>query len=309
MRFPLSKIYRAFPEFDPFPDSECERYIRYAYAQSRLRIGCIPAVAFVVALIFFNGLHGVVAVALESSNVRPGESGEIVIFFVALVSGFAVPAIFALLVRDRVLRRVLLDRVRTARCPSCQFSLLGLPVAEGAVRCPECGTNIVLSMHNLTPQDLEIRRVDELTQPAADGRCPCARCGASLLGAPIEQDCARCKECGHVQHLTGLKLARALGHGRQPDGYVAEGARITVCPTCRQSLIGLPIFDGQACCVGCGFFASVVPRPGDDHPPTESASDAGLRIRQRRAGGTSPGANERGSEGPLPAPEQQERDP
>lgn len=283
MRLPLSKIYRAFPEFDPFPDSECERYIRYAYAQARLRIGCIPIVAFVLAFAVYLSLVIAGTAILEGMGLSP-DGTSLLLPLLLFVSVFAVPAIFALLVRDRVLRRVLLDRVRTARCPSCQFSLLGLPVAEGAVRCPECGTNIVLSMHNLTPQDLEIRRVDELTQPSTDGRCPCARCGASLLGAPIEQDCARCKECGHVQHLTGLKLARALGHGRQPEGYVAEGARITVCPTCKQSLMGLPIFDGQACCVGCGFFASVVPRPGDDHPPMESASEAGLRIRQRRAG-------------------------
>lgn len=32
MRLPLSKIYRAFPEFDPFPDSE---YLRSASAHAR----------------------------------------------------------------------------------------------------------------------------------------------------------------------------------------------------------------------------------------------------------------------------------
>lgn len=168
MRVPLSKIYRAFPEFDPFPDSECERYIRYAYKQARMRIGCIPLAVFAASLplyavVLSASVAGLVYVGIE----LPEEYLIVPVILSASVVG--VPALLALLSRDVVLRRVLKDRLRTARCPNCEFSLLGLPVVEGATRCPECGTQIVLNMHNLTPRDLEIRRVEDSGEENAEG--------------------------------------------------------------------------------------------------------------------------------------------
>jgi hypothetical protein len=48
MRLPVSKIYRGFPELDPFTDTECEMYV--ARARSRkLGSGCLMAVVAVVA--------------------------------------------------------------------------------------------------------------------------------------------------------------------------------------------------------------------------------------------------------------------
>ncbi|MBX3404803.1 MAG: hypothetical protein KF699_15445 [Phycisphaeraceae bacterium] len=164
MRVPLSKIYRAFPEFDPFPDAECERYIRYAYQQARMRIGCIPLVVFVVSLPLYAVLLSASVAGLMYVGIELPE-GYLIVPVLLSASVVGVPALLALLSRDVVLRRVLKDRLRTARCPNCEFSLLGLPVVEGATRCPECGTQIVLSMHNLTPRDLEIRREEQDARP------------------------------------------------------------------------------------------------------------------------------------------------
>ena len=149
MRIPLSKVYRAFPEFDPFPDDECERYLRYARRQARFRLGCIPLVAFGIAFVAWVTVASIVLRVLLSFKILPDNIVLVPLVFV--ISSCAVPAILALMVRDRVLLRVLHDRIKTARCPACEFSLLGLPVRDGAARCPECGTDIVLRMHNLTP--------------------------------------------------------------------------------------------------------------------------------------------------------------
>jgi heme exporter protein D len=165
MRLPLSKIYRAFPEFDPFPDSECERYLRSAYEQARFRIGCVPLLVLVVAMPVYGALLSAAVGLLVYMGFEVGAKH----LFVPLALGcsvVAVPAVLALVARDMVLRSVLRDRLRTARCPNCQFSLLGLPVADDATRCPECGMMIQLRAHNLTARDLEIRRADEALRDA-----------------------------------------------------------------------------------------------------------------------------------------------
>ncbi len=157
MRLPLSKVYRAFPVFDKFADDECERYVRYAYRQARFRIGCIPLAAFVVAFVLWITIGGLAVTMLDRAGIKPDE--PTFVFLLMLVGMVGVPAIIALIVRDKVLLRVLHDRIMTARCPACQFSLLGLPVHDGVTRCPECGTDITLAHHNLKPEDLLIRRV------------------------------------------------------------------------------------------------------------------------------------------------------
>ncbi len=288
MRIPFSKVYRAFPEFDPFPDEECERYVRYAYRQARFRIGCIPAVVVVGAFVLWIPI-----VILMSTLLKPfiqiGTSGEW-IFILLFVSTFLFPALLGLVTRDKVLLRILHDRIRNARCPECQFSLLGLPVKEGIARCPECGCDIVLRLHNLTPEDLLIRRAGEKDAPGEE-YTNCSACGFDLRGVSIVQNTIRCPECSHVETLHRRAVMQSLSDGRLPGGFVNASARVTTCPGCAKSLLGTPIFEGQARCMECGFIASVQPRPEDHTPPAESASEVGLRIKQRRATG-SPGVSE-----------------
>lgn len=278
MRFPLTKIYRAFPQLDSFSDDECERYVRYAYRQSRFRIGCAPVIAFVIALIAWVTISGLVIAALDRFGILPIQPE--LSLLLGVVSTFAVPAIIALIVRDRVLLGVLHDRLRTARCPGCEFSLLGLPVKAGTARCPECGMNITLHEHNLTPEDLLIRRNGE-DSTSDDDYDRCASCGFNVRGVAIVRNSVRCPECGHVEALHRRSVLQSL-HGRMPQGIVDAAARITVCPGCSKSLLGLPIFAGEARCMDCGFIASVSPRPEATAPPAESASEVGLRIKRLR---------------------------
>ncbi len=41
-----------------------------------------------------------------------------------------------------------------AGCPFCDFSLVGLKIEMGKVRCPECGGDVYLHEHRLNPDDL-----------------------------------------------------------------------------------------------------------------------------------------------------------
>ncbi len=278
MRIPLSKIYRAFPEFDPFPDDECERYLRYAYRRARLRIGCIPVLVFAATLVMCATIFILTVVALGRAGVRPSEPG--VVFLLAIIGIVAVPSMIALITRDRILFRVLHDRIKNARCPGCEFSLLGLPIVAGAARCPECGFNVVLREHNLTPEDLLIRRVGETDAPD-NGYTKCATCGFDVRGVSITNDAVRCPDCGHVQVLNKHALLNSVYGSRTPDGSVNERSRVTECPGCKRSLLGYPIFESQARCMDCGFIANVEPGP-DDEAPAESASEVGLRIKRQR---------------------------
>jgi len=280
VRIPLSKIYRAFPEFDPFPDEECERYIRYAYRQAQFRIGCVPLIIGAAVFAVWSPTLMMISRALGPS-ARPGGTGDWILVTL-VISAIVVPGLCGLIARDRILLRVLHDRIKTARCPQCQFSLLGLPVVNGAARCPECGTNIALHQHNLTAEDLQIRRVGEAGAPD-EGYERCVKCRFDVRGVSIIQNTVRCPECGHVEVLHKRAVIESVYGGRTPHAYVDQHARITVCPTCRQTLLGMPIYDGEARCQGCGFIASVEARPGDNHPAAESASEVGLRMKRLRA--------------------------
>ena len=71
------------------------------------------------------------------------------IFVAALIAGAVGTAVrWMLLVRS--IRRI----INKAACPFCEFSLVGLRVEHGWVRCPECGQRVYLHEHRLTPDDL-----------------------------------------------------------------------------------------------------------------------------------------------------------
>lgn len=160
MRLPVKKVYRAFPELDQFSDAECQRYIQHV--RRRKTIGCLP---FLVGLAV-SPFWLIVLILLANTLRRP--PGIIVLFVVAtsLIWG---PAIIGLIARDLALIRAIREQINNARCPECQYSLLGLAVHHGDdglpwVRCPECGTKIFLLDLNLSPGDLiprESRKVSE----------------------------------------------------------------------------------------------------------------------------------------------------
>jgi DNA-directed RNA polymerase subunit RPC12/RpoP len=153
MRIPLRKTYRAFPELDRFSDEDCERYLRYANRRAGTRIGCAMLLAIAISMIAWGPL---VFIGLRAAAPRldMGTGFEVFMMLTATIAITIVPALAGLFARDRVLLAAIRDRLQSARCPQCTFSLLGLPVANGIVRCPECGSRITLAEHDLTPDDI-----------------------------------------------------------------------------------------------------------------------------------------------------------
>jgi hypothetical protein len=158
MRIPLRKIYRAFPELDRFDDEECERFViqatrvRWTIRLAKLMLQI--AVAVIVGLMVL--VAGVFALAMF--QMRDDSDTAIVAVTIALgVMLGAGPGICVLLLRDWMLRRAIAGRIRLARCPQCDYLLLGLPCREGHVMCPECGMNFGLAEYGLTEADLVCR--------------------------------------------------------------------------------------------------------------------------------------------------------
>lgn len=158
MRLPVRKLYRAFPELDPFSDEECERYLLQAYAQRRvtglpLLAGAQIWIVASAALLQFKSslfprLRGGVIPDLDLLIITAGPMAA------ALVTGF--------LVRDWLLRRALARRLDSVRCTRCRQSLMGLPLlntgdGRHAVRCTECGSVMWLAAMGLVPADLMAR--------------------------------------------------------------------------------------------------------------------------------------------------------
>ena len=144
MRIIASPIYRAFPELDGFTDEQCRDYLRLVHggAPGRVAIGLV-SLSLGVLLAFLVGW-----VCVSAANSRPQGVSTFVI--VGILAGLMAAFGFGTLISRDVLLRLLVRRVLrgTARCPSCDYSAMGLVVsANHAVTCPECGKSIDITAH------------------------------------------------------------------------------------------------------------------------------------------------------------------
>ena len=156
MRLPLTKLYRAFPELDPFTDEQCLWYIARAKRKHKVR----NAIAlFGVAALGFTawGLFGLLAWPIvEWIGGRNFAAHRMPVGLLGFIIGVSavLAAVCTMLARDRWLRWMIRKVLRRAACPSCESSLLGLRVENDGVVCPECGAALSLTTMGLTPEDL-----------------------------------------------------------------------------------------------------------------------------------------------------------
>lgn len=166
MRLPFSRIYRAFPELDAFDDAECERFVLRARSHRRdlvmwpVGVGCAGSIVWVAGVIPCTMY---VTRQLFPRQVEFDPSPFELIGLVAV--GALVVLLGSMLLRDRLLIRAIRGRVDLAACPSCRHSLLGLPLLDGGeretVRCPECGSAVLLDEIGLSHGDLIPRVTDQ----------------------------------------------------------------------------------------------------------------------------------------------------
>ncbi len=150
MRVPTVHIYRAFPELDKFSDKVCQNYVRLAKRKHLISLYCTRVISLAVSVfVFVGGMFGWLYVLNRTT-----EFFHDLWLFPIVGTSFGAASLLFLLARDIWLRWALRQHLTRARCGSCDYSLLGLPIADGAVTCPECGTQAVLNHLGLTPADL-----------------------------------------------------------------------------------------------------------------------------------------------------------
>lgn len=71
-----------------------------------------------------------------------------------LLVGVLISVAVAVAVRWYLLVRSIKRLINRAGCPFCEFSLVGLRIEHGWVRCPECGQRVYLHEHRLSEEDI-----------------------------------------------------------------------------------------------------------------------------------------------------------
>jgi hypothetical protein len=159
MRLPLSKVYRAFPELDRFDDARCDSFVATARRAERgvstlLVLALIPWCIGGFIVIVFGAFYAFGPLLRNAGYANSSVDWSAIAFLVIPMCGVLAPAFAWLWVRDLWLRRAVARRINVCACVKCHYSLLGLPVVSGAVKCPECGDRQDLASLGLTASDI-----------------------------------------------------------------------------------------------------------------------------------------------------------
>lgn len=121
--------WRDYPELAAYSDAECTRLLFLARQRPHSPLPMI-------GLLLGAGMAGLVLTFALYILLR-GRSGGYELFGVLLPFTAMIPISFG--VHRTQVRRALREVLVTCPCPKCDFPLHGLPVADGRLRCPECG--------------------------------------------------------------------------------------------------------------------------------------------------------------------------
>ena len=183
----LSSIFH-IPELSSYSDDEYDKLVRQAKLRRGDAIWVIPGLAGALAGIAWIGIGIAVMLAIKASNAAaaaamsaaggiPAASPSLRGWAVGnLLVGVLISVAVAVAVRWYLLVRSIKRLINRAGCPFCEFSLVGLRVEHGWVRCPECGQRVYLHEHRLSEEDI---LTDE------QKRKPIAGLGAGPMGAYV----------------------------------------------------------------------------------------------------------------------------
>lgn len=161
MRLPWTKLYRGFPELDRFSDDQCEAWLGRLWGAAPAAMWASVGVPLAVGLLAASACVQLGFWFLSPMLDELGQAGGAhrllwqwlaVAAWVALVGGPG--GLVALVLRDRIVRRIVKRQLKSRACMKCGYSLLGLPVTGGTVVCAECGGRVTLADRGLTAADL-----------------------------------------------------------------------------------------------------------------------------------------------------------
>lgn len=127
--------------------------------QLRPRRAVAGVTAFVlafVALVVAISIESLIIDACESPlpKVRPNDAVHEALAVLMIGVAWATSLWTGLFVMQYMLRHGVSKHVAMACCPICRYSMLGLPIDDGAVICPECGRRNILAEQGLTPESI-----------------------------------------------------------------------------------------------------------------------------------------------------------
>lgn len=152
---------RICSELDSYSDSECLLFAEQ-FRSWRL-VGAFVALATMMVIGCPLVLFGMWSVLRQfpPRSVWADEStlqGRVVV--IGAAAAFAVPAVWiSLFPHCMLLRRSVRLVMRGLTCRSCFYSLVGLPIVDGAIRCPECAEQLVLAKHGITADENDQVRI------------------------------------------------------------------------------------------------------------------------------------------------------
>ena len=141
--FTSTKLWRAFPELDPFSDEQCRPVITFVSRSSLDQLCCI-GLALLGTIVSGFLVVGVLPTVQHAFNMpQPQRSYELPLALVLTMAMGTLPLVGVLRVRDMLLRHHLRKLLASgSTCIRCSYSLLGLPLDEQhRATCPECGTS------------------------------------------------------------------------------------------------------------------------------------------------------------------------
>lgn len=180
MRLITSRVYRAFPELDRYPDDRCIRFVNAAKRglfRRALHVILIGPVAIATGCGLFAGILYLIDWIWPDSLLR-AETQTLpwltILFILFILMCGALGAAAGFVVRDVLLRRRVRYVLRTRGvCASCRYGLVGLPVESGnVVVCPECGfeTEVDESLGELVLDATGRNRYEPNIQPVRQSR-------------------------------------------------------------------------------------------------------------------------------------------
>lgn len=149
------------PELAAYSEKERHRLIDLARSRRGEAMWIVPlgiisivgATAVVTTVVAAKWVHSVKTANGSFHPFWADPSTRLLFMWMLLLLGPAAVVTWIVARRELVMRSVLRHMVK-ARCPYCLFSLEGLVIRDGAVRCPECGQQVVLAEEGIHPDDL-----------------------------------------------------------------------------------------------------------------------------------------------------------